>query len=237
LVVTDRRYFEESNMSLKGVVDGYSLQRWILTITILCASVLWTSAGALAQAAAFTALTVTAHSTSWSLERQDSNTPPHLVIGMSDRGHTLPHASLRIAREEGTNPSAVNEMTRQVVPAASANRTERIESDRLVLSSLFDSTAGIRGSTEVRAQPASPGLTIQKSPDLMDAGAYSLVDGKSAPGTFLYAYQTNYLSSKQWLADNEAFAHEVGQAPRPLMQLEFGEWRFPVVLSSTGISQ
>jgi hypothetical protein len=224
-------------MSPKGkVVYGYSLRRWILTITILCASVLWTSAGALAQEAAFTALTMTAPSTSWSLERQDSNTSPHLLIGMSDRGDTLRHGSLRIARDEGTNASAINEMTRQVVPAASANRSERIESDPLELSSLSDSTAG-RGPTEVRAHLASPGLTIQKSPDLMDAGAYSLLDSRSAPGTFLYAYQTNYLTSKQWLADNEAFTHEVGQAPRPLMQLEFGEWHFPVVLSSTAISR
>jgi hypothetical protein len=221
-------------MSSKEKVDGSSLHRWVLTTIILCAIVWWASADALAQDAVSIELSTTARSTSWSLERPASNKVPYLVIGMADRRDALPYGSFGYVGDEATNRSVGNTITRQVGPAASANRTERIESDPLILASLLDPTAGIRGLTNFRAGPANPHQTIQRSPqrspDLAGAKGYSLLDDRSAPGTFLYGYQANYLTSKQWLADDESFAHEIGQAPRPLMQLELGAWRLPVVL-------
>jgi hypothetical protein len=210
-------------MSSKGkILCKFSLHRWILTITILCSSVWWAPAEALAQEAAPAALDMTAHSTLWSLEGLSSNNAPYLVIGMADRGDTPSYSSLRIAGDEA---------------AASANRTEKIESGPLVLSSLLDRTVGVPGLTNFRAEPISARQTIQRSPDLARTKVYRLVDDRSAPGSLLYGYQANYLSSKQWLADDESFSHEVVQAPRPLFELDFVSWRLPVMLSGAAVSR
>jgi hypothetical protein len=77
----------------------------ILTIAILCTSVWWAPAEALAQEAAPAALDMTAHSTLWSLEGLSSNNAPYLVIGMADRGDTPFYGSLRIAGDETASPS------------------------------------------------------------------------------------------------------------------------------------
>jgi hypothetical protein len=67
-------------MSSKGkILCKFSLHRWILTIIILCTSVWWAPAKALAQEAALAALHMTAHSTLWSrlcghLDGQDPTT-------------------------------------------------------------------------------------------------------------------------------------------------------------------
>jgi hypothetical protein len=188
----------------------------------------------------YAALKMAAHSTSWSLEKPGSNKAPYLVIGMADRWDIPPYGSFPIAGHEATNPFAGNTITRQVGPAASANRTEKIESGPLLLSSLLDPTARVRGLTNFRAEPTSPRQTNQRSPALVGAGVYSLLDDRSAPGSFLYGYQANYLPSRQWLADNESVTHKVGQAPRPLLRHEFGGWRLPVLLfllSSTAVSR
>ncbi len=233
-------------MSSKGqVVYGSSLRGWTLTI-ILCAVVWWASAAgtsrnltpvfwpdALAQEAVPATLKITAPSTLWSLEQPGSNTTPHLVIGMTDRRDTLPYGSFESAGDEATNRSVGNTVTRQVGPAASANRSERIEADPLVLSSLLDPTGGIRGSTNFREEPTNPRQTSQISPDLAATEVYTLLDDRSAPGSFLYKYQANYFPSKQWIADDESFTNEVAPAPRPLLQLEFGGWRLPVALSGS----
>jgi hypothetical protein len=225
-------------MSSKGkILRKLSLHRWILTIIILCTSVWWAPAETLAQEAAPAALDMTAHSTLWSLEGPGSNNAPYLVIGMADRKDTPSYSSLRIAEDQATNPSAGNTITRQDSPAASANRTEKIESGPLALSSLLDPTAGVPGVTNFGAEPISARHTIQRSPNLADAKAYSLLDDMSAPGSFLYGYQANYLSSKQRLANNESFTHEVVQAPRPLFELEFGSRRLPVMLSGAAVSR
>jgi hypothetical protein len=231
-------YLEKSEMSSTGkILLKCSLQRWILTIIILCTIVWWAPAETLAQEAAPAALDMTAHSTLWSLEGPGSNNAPYLVIGMADRGDTPSYGSLRIAEDEATNPSVGNTITRQGGPAASANRTEKIESGPLVLSSLLDPTAGVPGLTNFRVEPISARQTIQRSPDLARAKVYRLVDDRSAPRSFLYGYQANYLPSKQRLANNESFTHEVVQAPRPLFELEFGGWHLPVMLSGAAVSR
>jgi hypothetical protein len=225
-------------MSSKGkILRKFSLRRWILTIITLCASVWWAPAETLAQEAAPAALNMTAHSTLWSLEGPGSNNAPYLVIGMADRGDTPSHGSLRIAEDETTKPSAGNAITRQGGPDASPNRTEKIESGPLVLSSPLDPTAGIPGLTNFRAESVSARQTIQSSLDLSGAKVDRLLDDRSAPGSFPHGYQVNYLSSKQWLADNESFTHDVVQAPRPLFELEFGSWRLPVTLSGAAVSR
>ena len=223
--------------SKRKILRKFSLRQWILTIFILCTSVWWVPAEILAQETAPAALNMTAHSTLWSLEGPGSNNAPYLVIGMADRGNTPSYGSLRIAEDEATNPSAGNTITRQGGPDASANRTEKIECGPLVLSSPLDPTAEVPGLTNFRAEPISARQTIQRSPDLAGAKVYRLLDDRSAPGSFPYGYQANYLSSKQWLADNESFTHEVVQAPRPLFELEFGSWRLPVTLSGAAVSR
>src|ERR1700686_5765159 len=203
---------------------------------ILCTSVWWAPGETLAQEAP-AALDVGAHSTLWSLEGSGSNNAPYLVIGMADRGDTASYGSLRIGEDQATNPSAGNKTTHQGGPAASANRTEKIESGSLVLSNLLDPTAGVTGLTNFRAELRSARQTIQRSPDLAGTKFYRLLDDRSAPGSFLYGYQANYPPSKQRLANNESFTHEVVQAPRPLFELEFGGWHLPVMLSGAAVSR
>jgi hypothetical protein len=89
--------------------------------------------------------------------------------------------------------------------------------------------------SDFHAQTLSGRQTIQRSPDVAAAKTYSLLGGSSAPESFLYGYRVNHLPRQQRLADNESFA---GQAePRPLAQLEFGSWSFPVMLSSPAVSR
>jgi hypothetical protein len=224
-------------MSAKGVIlHKPSLRGSILTIIILCTSVWWAPGETLAQEAP-AALDVAAHSTLWSLEGPGSNNAPYLVIGIADRGDTPSYGSLRIAEDQTTNPSAGNTIMRQSAPAASANRTEKIESGALVLSNLLDPTGGVPGLTNFRADFISAPQTIQRSPDLAGAKVYRLLDDRSAPGSFLNGYQANYTTSKQRLANSESFTHEVLQAPRPLFELEFGGWRIPVMLSGAAVSR
>jgi hypothetical protein len=224
-------------MSAKGVIlHKPSLRGSILTIIILCTSVWWAPGETLAQEAPG-ALDVAAHSTLWSLEGPGSNNAPYLVIGIADRGDTPSYGSLRIAEDQTTNPSAGNTITRQSAAAASANRTEKIESGALVLSNLLDPTGGVPGLTNFRADFISAPQTIQRSPDLAGGKVYRLLDDRSAPGSFLNGYQANYSPSKQRLANSESFTHEVLQAPRPLFELEFGGWRIPVMLSGAAVSR
>jgi hypothetical protein len=223
------------SISSKGeILCRSSLRRCIPAIIILCTSVWWASAYALAQEAAPAALKMTAHSTLWSLEGPESNTAPHLVIDMANRGNAPSYSSLRSARDEAASPSPRNTISRSVGPVASVNRAEKGEFDPPVLSSLSEPTEGARGLANSRAGPTRPRQTIQQSPDLAGAKVYSLLADRAAPGSFPYEYQTNYLPPKQRLAINESFRHEVGQAPRSLFELEFGGWRLPVMLSGTG---
>jgi hypothetical protein len=225
-------------MSSKGeILPKISFRRCILTIIILCTSVWWASADTLAQEAAPAWLKMTAHSTLWPLEVPGSNTVPHLVIGMADRRDSPSYGSLRNHWRRGNELVSRNTTTRQGGPDASANRTENIESGPLVLSSLLDPTAGVPGLTNFRAQPISALQTVQRSPDLAGAKVYRLLDDRSAPGSFQYEYQANCLPSTQWLANSESVTHEVVQAPRPLFELEFGDWRLPVMLSGAAVSR
>ena len=183
-----------------------SLRRWVPTIIILCMSVWSAPAETLAQQAVPAALDMTEHSTLWSLEGAGSNKTPYLVLGMADRGDTPSYDLLWTAGKKATTPSAENTITRQGGLAASVNRTEKVGSDPLVLSSLLDSNAGLAVLRNVRAKPM-------------------------APGSFLYGYQSNYFSAEQRLENNESYTHEVVQEPRPFFELEFGGWRLPVMLS------
>jgi hypothetical protein len=238
-------------MLSKGkVVYGYSLRRRTLTSIILCAVVWWSSAtgmsrtlrpvfwpDALAQDTAPTGLRVDAQSTSWSPERPRSNKVPYLVIGMTKRWDTRPYGSFGIAPDDGTNPSKGNTIMRQVGPGASVDRAEKTESGPLLLSSVLDPTAGVRGLANFREEPTSPRQTSQISPDLAGDEVYSLLDDGSAPGSFLFGYQVNYFPSNQWIAENESFTHAIVLAPRPFLQLEFGAWHLPVALSKAALSQ
>jgi hypothetical protein len=237
-------------MSSKGkVVYGSSLRRWTLTIIILCTVVWWASAAgtsrnptpvfwpdALAQDAAPTGLRISAQSTSWSLERPGSNKVPYLVIGMAERSDTPPHGSFRIAPDEAMNPSAGSTIL-QAGSGASADRAEEPLSGPLLLSSALDPAARVQGLTNFRGEPPNPRQTRESSPDLAGTEVYSLLDDRSAPGSFLFGYQVNYSPSKQWIADHESFTHEIVLEPRPLLELEVGAWHLPVALSRAAVSQ
>jgi hypothetical protein len=224
-------------MSSEGkILCKFSLRRCILAISILCTSVWWVPTETLAQEAAPAALNMTAHSTLWSLEGPESNNAPYLVIGMADRGDTPSYGSLRIAGDEVANPSA-GAISRPVGPVASVNRAEKGESGPLVLSSLFEPTAGVRGPRDFHAEGTIRRQTIQGSSDQTGAKVYSLLDDGPAFESLLHGYQPNYLPSTQWSPDNEPFTHEVIQASRPLFELEFGGWRLPVMLSGAAVSR
>lgn len=221
------------------------LRQRILTIIAMC-SIAWLAsiwlAAAIAQAQELPCSDSNLNTAEPAIGRLfiEKARAPHLLISMTDHTDFEPAGSLRtspvrIAGDEATNPSAGNTITRQGGPAASANRTEKIQSGPLVLSSFFDPTAS-PGLTNFRAEPIGARQTIQRSPDLAGAKVYRLLDDRSAPGSFLHGYQANYLPSEQWLANYESFAHEVVQAPRPLFELDFGSWRFPVMLSGAAVS-
>ena len=225
-------------MSSKGkILPKFSLRPWILAIIILCMSVWRAPAETPAQEAAPATLDVTAHSTLWSFEGPKTNNAPYLVIGMADRGGNPSYSSLRIAKDQGTNPSTGNTITRQGGPADSASRNGKIEFGPLALSSLFDPTVGVAGHSNFRTEPTSARQTVPRSSDLARVKAYPSLDDMLAPGSFLYGYRPDHLPSKRRLSDNESFAHEVVQAPRPLFELEFGSWRFPVMLSEAAVSR
>jgi hypothetical protein len=187
------------------ILRELSLRQWVMTIIILGMSVWSAPAETLAQQAASAALDMTEHLTLGTPEGAGSDKAPYLVLGMADRGDT-PFYGLGIAGNEATNPSAENTITRQRGLAAGANRTEKVGSDPLVLSRLFDSNAGLAVLTKISAKPV-------------------------APGSFIYAHQPNYLAPEQRLANNESSTHDSMQVPRPFFELEFGNWRLPVELS------
>ena len=155
-------------------------------------------------------------------------------------GGSRRHSVLRFASDRGrrSNESVSRKYDNAPGRPSCIRKSHRKnQSGPLVLSSLLDPTAGVPRLTNFRAEPISARQTIQRSPDLAGTKFYRLLDDRSAPGSFLYGYQANYLPSKQRLANNESFTHEVVQAPRPLFELEFGGWHLPVMLSGAAVSR
>jgi hypothetical protein len=158
----------------------------------MCTSASWISTSALAQEAAASALRMTRPSPSWTLYGRQSETAPHLVIAMLDRGDIA------------------------------LSRSHR------------EPNAGIGGLTHFRTEPEFP--AIETSADQAGARVYSLLDNRSAVGSFQYRYQRNYVLSEQLLAFSATSPPEVEPAARPLFQVESGA-RLPVLLillSSSG---
>jgi hypothetical protein len=184
------------------ILCEFLLRGWILAIIILCTSVWWAPAETLAQEAAPAASDMTAHSTLWLLEGLRSNHAPYLVIGMADRRDTPSYGSLRNAGDEATNPSVRNTISRPVGPVVSVNRAGKGDSGPLVLSSLFEPTAGVRGPRDFHAEGTIRRQTIRDPPNQAGAKNYSLLDDGPAFESLLCGYQANYLLSKQRSADN-----------------------------------
>ncbi len=218
-------------MSSKGeILSKSSLRCCILAIIILCASVWWASAAALAQEAVPVLLKMTAPSTLWSLEDPGLHTSPHLVIDMADRKGTPLDGSLRLVRDEATNSYAENTIPRRVNPTASVNCAEEAGPGPLVLSSLSEPGAGsIRGLMDFDGQGTIRRQTHRSSPDQAGATHYSLLNGP-ARGSFLY-------QSKQWSTDGGSFTHGVQGAPLTLSQLNVSAWLFLEALSRSPISK
>jgi hypothetical protein len=231
-------YLGESAMPSKAeMLRKFSLRRWIMAIAILCISVWWACADTLAQETAPTGLNMTAHSTLWAPEGAGPNTPPYLVIDIAEREEPRSYGLLRLPLDEAANPSLRETISRPLGPMTAVNRAEKGVSGPLSLSSLFATTARARGLTDFPAKETIRHQTIRTSRNPAGAKIYSLLNDSSAPESFLDGYEANDHPSNQWLADNESFPHEVEHATRPLLQLEFGGWRFPVMLSSAAVSR
>jgi len=203
-------------MSSKGeIVRKLSLRRCTLAIIILCASAQWASGDVLAPEAAAASLKMTERSTFSLLKGPGSSTIPDLVTGIAVRGNTASYGSLRLARDESANPSAKNDISRTVGSVTFFNRAEKGASGPLVLSSLFESTAGARGFTDSHAKSTIRRQTTQSSRDHQrGANVYSLLDDGLALGPSRYGHRMQYFLSKQWLADSESFTQERSSAVR-----------------------
>ena len=179
-------------MSTKDrVLPKLSLRQWVLTIIILCMSAWSAPTETLAQQATSAALDMTEPSTLWSFggARSKEKETPYLVLGMADRGDT-PFYGLGTAGSEATNPPAENALARRDNPATSMNRTDKVGADASIFPTLFDSNIGRGALANLTATPA-------------------------APGSFIYAYQPNYLAPEQRLANEESSVHAIVQPPRP----------------------
>jgi len=218
-------------MSSKGeILPKFWFRRCILAITILCASVWWASVATLAQETVLGPSKMTACSILCSLDGPRSNTVPNLALGMAEQWDAPSYRSLRYARYEAAN-SAANPVSRPVGPVADVNRGLKGESGPLVLSSLFAPT-GVRGLTDFHAEAKIERQIVRSSPDQAGLTAYSLLDDWPALGSLMDGYRMKYFSSTQGLANSEFSSHQVEHYPVPLVQLKFGDWQLPVVLSS-----
>ncbi len=114
-----------------------------------------------------------------------------------------------LARDETANPSARHTISLPVGPPPSVNRAEKSESESgpLLLSSLFEPTAGVRGFTNFHAERTIRHQIIQSLPDQAGANVYSLLDDGRALGRSLYGYRTKYFLSIQRSADSEPSTH------------------------------
>jgi len=220
-----------------AVIGNSTMVQSVLSALVLCLVITSRAAITHAQDGAPVGMKTTTDSSSWSLMERGSSAAPYLVISMVERRDAPSYGSFGIQEQEATIPSARDTIMREVGPAMSANHTQTIESGPLQLSSLRESTTEMRGLMILRTEPANPRDTILKSPDQTGADTYSLLEEGSLPGSLLYRYQENDAASAQWIGDDESFAREISQAPRPLLQLGFGDWRLPVTLSSTTVAR
>jgi hypothetical protein len=191
----------------------------ILAMIILCTSVWWAFAEVLAEEAAPAAMKMTAHFTLRPFERPEYNTAPFLEAGVVDR------------EDEATSPSAKTTISRSVGQASFVNRIEEGDSRPLRIARLFDPSADARNLPNLQTEVSIERQTIEGSPDRARA-IYSLLDGRSATGSFQYGEPNNLSASKQWSAAGRSASLEPKGAPRPLFTVEVGRWRLPVVISS-----
>jgi hypothetical protein len=217
-------------MSSNGEISKFSFRRCILAITILCTSIWWAS-DTHAQEAALGPSKMTARSNMWSLEGSRSSMLPNLAVGIAGRGDAPSYGSLRFARDEAAN-FARNTTAPPVGPVVYANRAEKGEPGPLVLSSLFAPTAGVHGLTNLQAEGTIGRQAVRGSPGEARVKGYSLLDDWPALGSFTYGYRMKQFLSTQGLASSESFTHEAEHYPVPLLQLKFGDWQLPVVLSN-----
>jgi len=215
-------------MSSKGEgFRGRTFRQCGLAVAILGVSVWCGSGAARAQDLAAAGPGISEHVTQSLLEQPRSEKTPYLVIGMAERSNLAPYDSLPMAGSEPTREPGTDAMMPQVGSGSSTNRNDKGESEPMVLSSLSD----------IRAEPAIPHGTIQSLPHPGNTDVFSLLVGRSVSEAFLYSSPTNYLAPEQALAEREFPTVEAEQAPSPLLQLGFGAWTFPVMLSGAGVSR
>ena len=219
---------EESAMSLKGGIWKFLQRRCMLATIILSTSVSYTSSYALAQEALPLGLGINGRSTPLSFEEPAPVKAPYLVIGMADRWNTSQYGSSPTPGNETMNSSADDALTPRISPSFSMDRANSSDSVPLVVSSL-----SIR-----RPDRAATRRTVRTSSELVaNFEVFTLLKDQSVPGSFLYGPSANDRLQTESIADNEIPTHEIDQAPKPLLQLEFTNWKFPVMLSGTTVSR
>lgn len=243
-IIRSRKTSHKTSYKLNSPITAHWISTWRITTR---RSVLSTLAPCLiislvavighAQEAAPTALKTAADSCSWSLGLSGSRPAPYLVISMADLRDTSSNGSFGISDDAPTIVSAKDTITLEGTPAASANRTQTVDSVPLQLTSLIEPATDTHSLTDLQAEPTSPRDTIRLSPKRTVAGTYSLLDDKSLPGSATYRYQETDFRSQQWIADNESAPNEIDQAQRPLIQLPLGDWSLPIKLSSAAATR
>jgi hypothetical protein len=156
---------------------------------------------------------------------------------MAELGEPLPDGTLPPPQDEAANPSQRDTISPQLGPLTSPNHIGPEQSEPLFLSSLFTPTDGISGPADLHAEGTIRRQTIQSPSQGTGAKDFSLLDDRTSLGMFLYGDRFKYLPPRQWLAHNEFSKREVEEAPRPLLQLDFGNWSFSVLLSAAAFSR
>jgi hypothetical protein len=212
------------------VVRRSSLSRRALSIVILCTSVWWGSAVAPAQDLSFhfSAPRTITRTTWWSAEGGQSNTEPHVLFALADGADTEARGSLKIAPSKASGPSMRNTLCEHFGRAPSLDNPENSRSGPLLLSYVSKPMSGVPDLTDFRAKPAvehetSTYLVRTKSGGLFDSNA-------PGSGSFLYVYQRDYFPSERGLTDTESLTNEAGGTFQPLLQIQFGSWRIPIML-------
>jgi hypothetical protein len=215
------------------VVRRSSLSRRTLSIFILCTSVWWGSAVAPAQdlSVHLGAPIASARTTWWSPEGGQSNTRPHLLFALADAADTEARGSLRIAPAKASGPSTRNAICEHFSVAPSVNNPANCTSGPLLLSYLSKPMAGVPDLSDFRAGPAVEHETIQTSTYLVRTKSGGLFDSNALEsGSFPYVYQRNYVPSQRGLIDTESLTNKAGGPLQPLLQIQFGGWRIPIML-------
>lgn len=129
-----------------------------------------------------------------------------------------------------------NAITQEFGSTALSDRPEKTDSPALLVSDVPNPVPGISSLRTFSDKPSRE--TVQRPSDPSDIEVHSLLSNREPLESFLYENPTGYRPPKGWPAGSEeSRTHEVRLPPRPLLQIEFGGWRLPVVLREAAVSR